>query len=156
MPIKKIGLMLNDLGNSQVALQAIFEVNEMLRKRVDVCPTFFYLDLVPMIIPPLCAVCQCAEAICYDGPVIATSVSTAVRLSNLPGSPKKFFYCYDLEWIKPQPTNYEEMARVYLDPKLSLIARGEDHAKLIENCWNRTPVGVVEDFDIDRLLAIAY
>ncbi len=49
-----------------------------------------------------------------------------------------------------QNRDYDELRKVYENPRLKLIARSERHAKIIRNAW-QDPVGIVENADIQQL-----
>ena len=88
------------------------------------------------------------------GPVVATCVSTASKLLDFP-SQKKFFYVWDLEWIRNmQIKRYEDYVKTYTDKNMTLIARSESHAKIISNCFNTDVEHILHDFNIQKLLEI--
>jgi hypothetical protein len=56
---------------------------------------------------------------------------------------------WDLEWNFGQ-YNAEEISKIYCHPELLLIARSEEHSKIIEQCWKK-PVAIIEDFNYEQL-----
>jgi len=98
---------------------------------------------------------EISQAWGHKGPMIATSLSTAEKLISFP-SEQKFFYVWDLSWIRNsrELNDYEKYKRIYTDSSLSLIARSESHKQAIENCFNRKVEHVVSDFNIQDILEI--
>jgi hypothetical protein len=149
----KLGIVLDNLGPSQLAYAVLSQANRLVTERSDVDVTVFYESLTRPCITPWFATMQMAEAYGFDGPVVATSLSSAAKLLRMPSCPRKFFLVWDLEWLrKPQP--YENLKAVYFHSELTLLARGEDHAKAISDCWNR-PADIVGDFDLPLVLKTA-
>jgi hypothetical protein len=149
----KLGISLDNLGPSQLAYAVLSQANRLVTERSDVDVTVFYETLARPCITPRFAHMQMAEAYGFDGPVVATSLSSAGKLLRMPACPKKLFLVWDLEWLR-KPHAYENLKTVYCHSELTLLARGEDHAKAISDCWNR-PVAVVGDFDLTLVLNAA-
>lgn len=154
--MRKIGILMPNLGISQLSYYIIRNINEYLRQNYKTNFTLFYEDMQPPIANPLCAVMQMAESWCFDSTLIATSHSTAVKMMNLPGPTKKLYYVYDLEWIRPgQGVLYDSFKRPFHHPNVQLLARNADHTAIIENCFNRQVAGQVDDFKIEDILKYA-
>jgi hypothetical protein len=91
---------------------------------------------------------QMAEAWGMEGISIATCLSTANSLINFPVASRKLFYMYDLEWLRGNQRSYDALYNIYQNKDFDFIARSETHAKLIENCLNRKPIGIIPQLDI--------
>ena len=142
--IGKLGIMVNALTASQLSLATIGAINRLLAKRSDVSPTLFFEMATPTCLPLPCAAMSSPEIWGFSGPIIATSLSTADKLRH-PISPKqKFFYVWDLEWLRYQP-DFWRLRDIYAS--MPIIARSKDHAKAIEDAWNVSVVyiGDMED-----------
>lgn len=72
---------------------------------------------------------------------MATSWACADFLRATQGPLKRLFYVQDLEWTRGHG-RYEDWYRVYGEPSLRMLARGDDHAKTLSLAWNRrfTPI----------------
>lgn len=150
----KLSLLLNNTGSSQIAYFAIREINKMAEKRPSVDATIFYENIQRNCLPPNFAIMQIAEAWNQDGSIIATSLSTAHKMMGFM-SQKKFFYVWDLEWIRNGgQSQYEHYFQVYTNDSVGLIARSESHKKCIENAFNREVVGVVPDCNMDKMIEV--
>jgi hypothetical protein len=101
---------------------------------------------------------QMAEAWGFDGVLLATTLSTAEKILRCPSAKKRFFYVWDLEWLRPSRKEYRAFQAIYGDPRMELIARCPDHAAAIEAAWNRRPVVVADNFgpEVVRLLKEAH
>lgn len=148
----RIGISVDSLGVSHLAMVLIDQINAIgkLDKYIDVI--VFYHRYDTLLKPPLFAMLQEEEMWGYDAPVVATTLKTAQTLLFCPKPTKKFFYVWDLEWMYGM-YDVDEMAKVYCNPNLHLIARSEDHADIIEQCWKK-PVDILEDFNNEQLMAI--
>lgn len=148
----KAGIMVDSLGTTQLALQLILEINKvnLLENYIDVCVFYHYNDKV--LIAPNFALFHEQEAWGYNGPVMATSLETAHRLLKIHTPVRKLFYVWDLQWIH-KIYSFEEIADVYCNDNIDLIARSESHAKIISLCW-KEPVGILRDFNYEQFASI--
>lgn len=148
----RIGISVNSLGISHLAMVLTEQVNRIgeLDKYVDAI--IFYHRYDKLLKPPLFAMLQEEEMWGYDAPVVATTLETARTLLFCPKPTKKFFYVWDLEWMYGM-FDVEDMAKVYCNPDLHLIARSESHAEIIEQCWKK-PIDILEDFNNEELIRI--
>lgn len=152
MEFKRFGVMLNSLGHNQLNFYLAKQINDRTRKQGDINCNLFYQDLKPIAFPPMTPVFQSIEVNGFEAPVVATSLQTAFKLINAFGPTKKYFYLFNLEWIVPQQLNYEQLANIYCNPEIELIVRNHDHKVIVENCWNRKPIGILDDFNLEQLL----
>jgi len=150
--MRKLGILIPNLGVNQLAFMAVYQANKLLAERYDTNIMFFCQNSGPHVLPPSCTVMQMAEAHCFDGTLLATSVGTAKIALKLPGPKRILYYVWDLEWIRPRPVYYNDILPAFIDPKMDLIARNADHAAIIKNCFNRDPIGVADDFDMSSIL----
>lgn len=114
----------------------------------------FTENTTPHCLLPKFACMNIAEAFGFSGPLIATSLVTAAKLVTYPCCKQKYFYVWNLEWTMGQQRVHSFYKSIYGNESLKLIARNEYHAKAIRNCWNRDPVGCVDDFNMDELVKL--
>ena len=154
--MKKLGIAVNNLGASQLNYFLVKNANSILLREPLLDVTAFIENQVPACLPANFAVMPMYEAWGYDGVVVATSFTTAQKLLAFPCPAKKFFYVWDLEWVRPFcRRTYREWASVYRDPRLQLITRGPDHTKVIREAWGRDTCREVPDCDLAQLLEVA-
>lgn len=147
-----IGLVCNNVGPSQLAYYAIKTGNEFVKSGDNDFVIFFY-ELMPECIKPNFSTMNLSEAYDYNGVLIATDINSASRILEYPGATKKFFYLWDLDWVKLQQKKYEHLAQVYKNKNLELIVRSKTHFNFVKNLW-KEPVGIVEDCNISKLAKI--
>ncbi len=148
--VNKLGMIINNLGSSQLAFGAINSGNQFVKQEERSDFILFYYELAPECAKPEFMVCNLAEAMNYNGSLIATNLNSAARILEFPGTQSKYWYCWDLDWLRMQNRDYDELRKVYESPRLKLIARSERHAKIIRNAW-RDPVGIVENANVQQL-----
>jgi hypothetical protein len=147
--MKNIGILLNNLGPSQLAYYLIKNGNDFVEDGDNDLVAFFY-EVSPECIRPNFASMNLSEAYSYNGILVATDANSASRILEFPGSTHKFFYVWDLEWAKIQNKQFEDLATVYHNDRLPLIARSKTHFDIIKKIW-KEPIGIVEDVDIRQL-----
>jgi hypothetical protein len=148
----KLGFLLSYLGHSQLGFHIINSGNELLAKWPNIDVVAFISNPVKPMLDPAFAVMNINEAFDYDGIVFATDLYTAEKLSRFPGPRLKYFYLWDLEWMRNPGRSFEELKSIYTDPRIEIIARSNDHADCFFQCWNRRPYAVVPNCDIPGLV----
>lgn len=150
--IRRIGIIVDDLGGSQLNHRLISQVNSAVSPSLDI--VVFYENMREACMPMNFATMHMSEAWGYGGTLIATTLSTAEKLASFPSAKSKYFAVWDLEWMRPKykRPNYADMWKVYGDTGMKLLCRSESHKELIRNCWNRDALEI-GDFDIEKILA---
>lgn len=147
----KLGVLVPNLGASQLAFSLLRSANALVRERSDWDVTVFYEDLRQPCVRPRFACMHVADAFSFDGHVVATTLTTAQKLLRLPACKSRAFYVWDLEWLRLERKAYAELAGVYRGFFQFLAARSQAHADAVTQAWN-LPTRVVPDFDIPLLL----
>ncbi len=143
------------MGRNQLAYHLVREGEALLDSRNDVDLIAFFQNLGQpwrMIVP--FASMNIAEAFTFDGVAIATSLDTAERVGHFPGPRLRYFYAWDLEWLRATGRTFEQHSNVYSNRNLPILARSDEHARLIERCWNRPVRAVIENCDLSALLKV--
>lgn len=146
--VTKIAVCLANLGVSQISYLAL--KNAPKQQETDVI--LFFEDIQQPCIRPLNAAMCISELWCYECDLaIATDLSTAVKLMNIPGPKKKLFYVWDLEFVQNhqgQPLkNFLELVKIYCSPEFELVARTEEYAQIIEKTFGRKVAFIMNDMD---------
>lgn len=148
----KIGIALNNLGPSQLCYHLALQANTMVGSRSDVDVIAFYEDMQRPCLEMNFAHMQLAEGWGFDGVMVATSFSTAAKILRFPGPSRKLFYVWDLEWMRMGQKDFRSLQKVYGTNELTLVARSEDHARILSQVWNRD-VGIITDnLDLNRFI----
>lgn len=152
--MNKIGVLVNNLGFSQLNYFLIRNVNELMATRYNVEVVVFYDHLQKPCLPMNFASMQTVEAWGYDGTIIATSLASADKLIRFPAAAKKLFYLWDLEWLRIKQKSYLPLREIYCCQELGILARSQSHKEIFENCWNHKVERIVEDFDMKEILSL--
>jgi len=87
----------------------------------------------------------------YNGLLIATDLSTLRTISKIDNNAKRYFYVWDLEWLRtPQPF----LETVKLVKNVGLIARSDSHARVISNYFNKPVDAIISDWNIEGLKSL--
>lgn len=145
----KLGVIVESVGATQSTIEMTREMNRLDDLDYYCDMIMFYVEYDIIYSSPNFALMDTSELFGYDGPVIATSLFTGEILVNATGPSKKFLYMWNLEWTQ-EKYNVDKLASVYMNPEIELIARSEDHAKIIEGCWKK-PIAVIEGFNYEEI-----
>jgi len=153
--MQKIGILVNNFGPTQLAYCCIKNLNEFIsNNQLDYSPIGFYEQLYPTCLPTLFATMHINEIYGYSANLITTDLNTTVKAVNSFGRKKIYFYVWDLEWVRMKQKNYLSLMPIYNNPEVELISRSKEHYDLIENCWNKKPIAIVEDFHCGKLFNV--
>jgi hypothetical protein len=140
--MKTLNFLVDHIGASHMANSLIEQANDM-SDAGEASIIIFYDQLHRPCRRLLVPTMLMMEAWAQPGVSIATSCSTAARLLSFPGSQKKMFYVWDMCWMR-NPKHVGAFTELFRNPELTLIARCQDHADIIQNNFN---VGVRYVFD---------
>ena len=99
---------------------------------------------------PNFAIMQSSEAFAFDGTLVATTLNTASKLLKFPSAKEKYFYVWDLEWMRLKNKSFDGLSQVYGSKELNLIARSEEHKWAIESAWNNSVKDIIPNFDMNK------
>lgn len=141
-PPLRVGLLVPDLGDNQFA--------DMIRlagppRGVDLIAFFQDVATAHGRLP--IASMDVTEAYDYPGVAVATTLDTARSLLRCPGPGLRYFWAWDLEWIRGRGWSFEEFRDCYANPRMPLLARSRSHRDAIEDAWNTRARAVVDDID---------
>lgn len=125
----------------------------MLAAEGEHAPIVFYDKISRRVIQPHFPTMQIVEAWAQPGITVATSIITAIDLINFPGPKNKLFYVWDLEWLG-STRMWSSLSEIFCNEELSLIARNQDHADVIENAFNRRPEYIMDNCGITQIKGI--
>jgi hypothetical protein len=141
-----LGIIVSSMGKNQLAYH-------ISRAKADDFVVFYENLAKPWCILPF-SIMNVSEAYDFRGPVVATTLIAAERLLKFPGPTRRYLYVWDLEWIRETGMTYEELSAVYNNKKIELIVRNQCYFDIVEDCWNRTPVGIVDYCDVGELMKV--
>lgn len=142
---KKIGIILDNFGPSQMAYQALTQPIP-----IDWSVYGFYHNIHHTIVEPSFPLWHCAEAFNFNGHLIATNINGAQQLLNCFAAQSKIFYLWDIEWFRHKG-DYNFYRHIYCNPNLKLVTRCEDYQNLVKQCWN-IECALVKDFSYNGFI----
>jgi len=145
-----INFLVDHIGASHMAFYMIeqaHKLSEQGKANVSIFYDQLHRPCRRVMLPTMLMV----EAWAQPGVSIATSMSTAARLLSFPGPQHKLFYVWDMSWMN-NPKPYGPATQLFRNPKLSIIARCQAHAMVLENNFNIDVEHVFDNFDHTKLL----
>lgn len=153
MPRKSIGVLANNFGTSQLSYSFIRKANQLVKNSTDVDVFGFYANLSNISMQPCFSMMQLVEAYSFGGIAVATDLDSLAKLIRMPGPSKKFFYGWDLFWMRMNPRpQYESIVSLYRHPSIEVVARSASHKAILENNFNLKNIKISEDFDLGVFL----
>ncbi len=147
----KLGFLVSNLAVSQINFRLITQSNLLVGSGVENDVVVFYDAIQKPCVVPNFAVMHQAEAWTFDGVLVATDFNSARKLIKFPSASRKLFYVDDLYWLRTEGFSFSSIREVFGSEELELIARCEDHQKLLSQSFNRE-VFVVEDYDLQEII----
>ena len=149
----KAGILLKKIDNSQLGYYVTKAVNKIAENVINTDIIVFAREHVVPPIMPLFSTMPEADIWGYDAPVIATDLETAMVLIDSCGPTKKYFYVWDLEWLRLGQFNHKQLSDIYNNEDIELIARTNRHYMIIKECW-KEPSFVMPDFNPKTLMEV--
>ena len=151
--MQNIAAILDNLGPSQKSFYLIKEFNKLSANTEYSCSVFVNQVNMP-VIPALFSCSNISFFSGFSGVAVATTLTEANSLLQTTNSADKYLYLWDIEWLTQVP-NFTSVCNILRDERLSIIARSDSHAAIIESFCNKAPVGIVDDWnmaDFDSLI----
>ena len=149
----KAGILVKRIDSSQLGFNITNTINHISNNMVNVDITVFAQEPSAPPMTPLFATMAETEAWGFDGPIISTSLETASTLINVTGPTKKYFYLWDLEWMRLEDFTHKKLSKIYNNENIELIARSKRHIDIIGKCW-KYPLHMMSDFNHKDLMRI--
>lgn len=149
--MKKLGVLITDLQPTQQSYITIKALNYVVETTDIDCTIFAEYSRFRPIIEPRFSVMDMTEMWSFDGVLISTNLSNTKLMNDALNSATKAFYIWDLEWLRHKKDFIQNLA-IYQSPKISLIARSVDHARIIQNYTNMVPKLIAPQFNIGIIL----
>lgn len=133
----KLAVLVNKLSSSQLAFYFILNGNRFIDENPKCDLIGMYEVQSKACINPNFAIMPSAELYSFDGVAVATNMSTAAKLLRCPSPCRKYFYVWDVEYLRIPGISYGTLRALYGSKELNLCARSEDHARVLRNAFNR-------------------
>lgn len=147
----KISFLLPHVGATQLSYILMNNIHKYYQQNNHLVDFIIFYENMqkPCIMPP-CTIMNIAELWSHSGISIATTYNTAQTLIKVAGPTRKILYLWDLEW-KRHIYPYSILSSVYCNKDIDIICRSKSHYDLFKNMFNREPLGIVEDCNLDIL-----
>lgn len=146
-----VASLLTDLKLSQNSYSMIQEFNNLSSNNFSPCCFYQNISVPPININ--FPVLNSYYLPYWKGAVFATNFETADLLINIKGPCKKYFYIFDLEWLR-YGLDFKDTTSILTNTELTLVARNYDHAMMIKNYCNIAPRFLLNDWNANQLLEI--
>lgn len=150
----QIGFIVNDTTASELSFRLIKGINDYLDDGAKEDFVLFVENSSANIIEPNFATMSMSEIWNFDGTLISTSVSTTLSMNKCFAPKAKYFYVWDLEWIRNTGMKYEQTIQAFSNEGTKLIAKSGDHAKAIKNYSNKNVDHIIENINIKSIARI--
>ena len=149
----KAGILVDRIDSSQLSFNITNCVNYISSNMVNIDIIVFTKEPSAPVLTPLFSIMPETEVWGFDAPVISTSLETADTLLQATGPTQKYFYIWDLEWMRIQDFMHRDLSAIYNNENIELIARSKRHRDIINKCW-KNPAHVMNDFDHKDLIKV--
>lgn len=149
--MRKIAVMIDNLGPSQLAFYTIHQLNLYSKKEYDTDYCVFINNICQPIIDTNFSVMNMSESMSFDGDLIAPTFEIADKLINLVNQSNKHFHVWELEWIK-NPYLYEKFISILRNPELKLSTRSVFYANAIEKYSGVKITNITPNFNIKKII----
>lgn len=143
-------LVTQHLGFCEQNYTVFKNVNEVVDNTIDDISVAVF-DLSNKMLNMNCAVFSIAEMSSFsNGAIICFDTKHLGDLIHSYNNSKKVLYLWDVDWFFRQ-SDYEELYEHINSPGLTIIVRSEDHAEILNNCFNRKSDAILEEFRLGDL-----
>jgi len=141
------GILLQSVGRSDLAIEACQSLNNLTDTNPYLDIIIFYRSWTLLPMPIRFSIMMDAECWGVSKTLISTDIKTTQTLIKCVGPQKKYFYVWDLEWLeRTRDMYYGDLAHIYNNPNIELIARNEQHYNILHQMWKK-PLCIMKDFD---------
>lgn len=149
---RTLGAIVNNLGPSQMSFYMIKEFNK-LATDLEMSASCYYNNLAAPVHDSLFACMNIYSLANFHGFAISTDLESTQILLNSNNNSKKYFYVWDLEWIR-RTISFNVASSLFRDERISILARSNSHKDAIENMCNKSVRGIVNDWNLDQIKSI--
>ena len=147
-----LGILKTTLQNIDKDFFCVDSLNKLTNTKTNAC--LFCDDIInEFILPVNTNVLQRSHIFKFIGTLITDDLSRSQDFVNTSYAKKRFLYLYHLEWPYINDLQYKHIKRILLNNHIELIARSEQHAKLIESLFKK-PKYVMPEWDYKTLIEI--
>ena len=145
-----ISAVVKDLAVSQNSFYLIKEFNKLL-DNPDVSAGAFYQRASIPASTACFGTRICAHISSYNGVLIPNNLELTEMCLKFKNNSDIYFYVWDLDWLS-NPVYFSSAMNIIRDKKVKILARSESHAECIENFCNKSPVAIIDNWNIEQIM----
>jgi hypothetical protein len=135
-----IGFVINNIGNSELALDMLQSINGIKDNKISPC--VFYQNLVPPVVNPNCLFMNLSGLSNYSGKLVAMDLESASIIYKNNQKSENWLYIWELEWLS-NTVNYNQCMNILDNFKIVTIS--DTYKKIISNYSGRDDIIVVKN-----------
>jgi len=139
-----LGIVVNNLGNSDQSLEVINLINYINEKDNKVSPCIFFQNNIPNIVDPNCLTMNISGLSNFKGKVVAFGLDSAQIVNENNSPTENWLFLWDLPWLYTV-MSYEICQRMLSNFKI--LVRSESHKNNVENYTGRKDIQVIDTLD---------
>ena len=89
----------------------------------------------------------------FSGDLVLFDIPSIILTENFTNINNRYLYAQDIPWSAEPSINFREWSSIYYQNNLKLIACNSSVYDIYNICW-KTPSGIAENFDYDKLYQI--
>jgi hypothetical protein len=139
-----IGLVVNNLGNSEQSYEVIQLANKISETSNSLVPSIFFQNIMPNILEPTCLCMNITGISNFKGKIVAFGLDSASVVVNNNTNTENWLVLWDIPWLY-SIINYPVCIEIL--KKFKIIVRSQSHKNIVENYTGRTDIQMVEDMN---------
>lgn len=152
-PLCSIGLVFEHIGLSQLAIEALKNIETISDKYPGINIVLFVRRSTPSIANIIASVFPIRDVVEWDQPIIATNIQTCLDAINS-RAPFVYHYVYDLDFINNLTIPTQDIKQTFNDKRIRILVRSQHYRSIIENEFGVQVVDVVENFDLRKIVKV--
>jgi hypothetical protein len=133
-----VGVVVNHVNMSQLNFFLLNSINAFSRRYVGVDVGLFAQQESKPCITPLCPLYDVQKLASWTHPIIATSTSACLEALTSK-SPLVMHYVFEADFLGRRDLSTADLRQAFRDPRIRVVARGEDYRRLVETEFDIRP-----------------
>ena len=139
-----IGLVVNNLGNSEQSYEVIQLANKMSETSNSLVPSIFFQNIMPNVLEPTCLCINITGLSNFKGKIVAFGLDSANIVANNNTNTENWVVLWDIPWLH-SIINYSVCVEIL--KKFKIAVRSESHKNIVQNYTGRSDIQVIENIN---------
>ncbi len=154
--LQSIGIVLEHIGLSQIAISVLNSINKFSKKYAGVDISLFAQRAVPPTRDVVCPIFQIKDLVGWRNPVVTTSISTTLDAIHS-HCPKVYHYAFDLDFIHNSHVSRKDVVSCFTSKKVAVFTRSDVYKQIIEREFSINVLDtIMKDFDIASIAKMIF